>query len=115
MSSPSPVEIMPLNTHTHARTVFLWPIMSLWWQPQLQSFTEAETACSVPHPMRNCSHTHTAYIKSSRACSSNVEAMNLQLLYLHVPLQVAVALGNVNLARMDMIKERKLKLKVEGE
>ena len=33
--------------------------------------------------------------------------MNLQLLYLHVHSQVAVALGNVHLAHTDVIKERK--------
>lgn len=57
--------------------------------------------------MTNCSHTHTVYIKSFRVCGSHVEAINLELLYLYVPSQVVFALGNVNLAHMDMIKERK--------
>lgn len=52
-------------------------------------------------------HTHTGYIRSFRVCRSNVEAIYLPLLYLHVPSQVAIALGNVNLAHMDMIKEKK--------
>jgi len=43
-------------------------------------------------------------MRSFKVCRSIVEAINLPLLYLHVPSQVA-ALGNVNLARVDVIKD----------
>lgn len=90
-----------MQTHTHR--IILWPILSV---VGLQSISEGENVSSVPHTMRDCTHTcNLQYIRSLTV--SHVKAMNLPLLYLHVPSRVA--LRNVNLAYGDMIKERRKK------
>jgi len=110
MSCQALVEIMPYterSTHIHAQSFYgLYGLCS-----GSCSYRVSMSFSASPHEKLQ-PHTHTAHTGSLRV--SYVKAMNLPLLYLHVPSQVAVAIGNVNHAHRDGIKEKRKIWEISG-